>query len=353
MIDVQSIIVYLGLAFLSFVIAKYAELTNSRKAVWLIVILMSAVAGLRAVSVGIDTKTYDVVFDIISNGTVKSMYGIEASFIYFCSLLLHLWDNNHFLFFTFAFIVHGLVLFRIWQDREFISFRWSVFSYYIMFFPFSLNGIRQFVAVAIVFYATSFIKKGKYIKFSAFVVLAMMFHTSAIIGAIYLFFEIFFVKYFNGNRKLKVYLLTIFGSVLSCYLIYYLLNFYSGYFEERVSSFGLMMFVKFFLLLLSIGIIKRPQEREKRYVLYSYRWNYFVGLLLNSLSYLFLYMGRIGLYFYVFESIYIGYLFKSKNKTIYVVLLKVLYIMILLYYLYNNITKGPQGEVPYRFLWQS
>ena len=66
-----------------------------------------------------------------------------------------------------------------------------------------------------------------------------------------------------------------------------------------------------------------------------------------------MYMGRVGLYFYVFETIYMGYLFKTKNRTIGTILLKFGYVVVLLYYLYDNITGGAQGEIPYRFFWQS
>jgi hypothetical protein len=245
MADAQSVFIYLGMAFLSFVIAKYAEMANSKKAVWLIVILFSVIAGLRAISVGIDTKTYNLVFNIISDGTVRAMYGIEESFIRICAVLLRVWNNNQFLLFIFALVSHGLILFRLWKDREFISFRWSVFAYYIMFYAFSLNGMRQFVAVAIIVYATSFVKEGKYIKFILSVIVATLFHTSAIIGLLYIFFEIIFSKYFDAKRKRMLYLFVFFGSILSLYLFFNLINVYSKYFDSfgigRIISFGFII----------------------------------------------------------------------------------------------------------------
>ncbi len=353
MFDIQSIVIYLGLAILSFGIAKYAELLKSRRAVWLIVVMLSFIAGLRAPSVGIDTKVYDGVFQFISSGNIKSIYGLEKSFIYICTVLLKIWENNHFLFFIFAFITHGLVLFRLWKDREYISFRWSVFSYYILFFAFSLNGMRQFIAVAIVFYATSFIKEGKYVKFTALTLVASLFHTSAIVGLAYFFFEIIFVRFFDKKRKMVVFLLVAIGGIVGFSIILNLLKRYSGYFEQRSSSFGFMMLVKLAMLFASVIVLEKPSNKNQKYYYLSHRWNYFVGLLLNSLNYIFMYMGRIGLYFYVFEAIYIGYLFKAKNRTEWIVLLKLGYALLLLYYLYDNISRGTQGEIPYRFFWQN
>jgi hypothetical protein len=107
--------------------------------------MFSLVAGLRAISVGIDTKTYNAAFELISNNITGSVFGIEKSFIQICKVLLSIWNNPHFLLFLFAFVSHSLILFRLWQDKEYISFSWSVLSYYILLFPFSLNGMRQFV----------------------------------------------------------------------------------------------------------------------------------------------------------------------------------------------------------------
>jgi len=353
MLDIQSILIYVGLAVLSFFIAKYAERANSNKAVWLLVVLLSLVAGLRAMSVGIDTKTYNTVFEIVSNGTVESMYGIEGSFIRICAVLLWIWSNSNFLLFVFAFISHALILFRVWQDREYISFSWSALCYYIVFFAFSLNGIRQFVAVAIIIYATSYVKKGKYIRFVIATVIAMLFHTSAIIGLMYILFELIFTKYFDTKRKLIIYVFVFIGCVVGIAALSSLVNLYSGYFERQSSSMGIMMIAKFVMLILSFFCIAIPQDKDERYFCLSHRWNYFIGLLLNSLNYIFMYMGRIGLYFYIFEAIYIGYIFKAKNRSIWSVVYKFAYVLLMLYYLYENVTKGTQGELPYLFFWQS
>lgn len=351
-IDIQSIFIYVGMAFLSFFIAKDAERHNNKKLLWVIVTLLALLSGLRAISVGIDTKTYNQVFRLIANGTVKRIYGMEESFIYICAALLRIWNNTHFLLFLFAFISNGLVMFRLWKDRKFLAFRWSVLAYYITFFPFSLNGMRQFVAIAIIFYATSLVKEGKYFKYVFLTILASLFHTTAIIGLAYIAFDLIFMKYFDEKRKRNIFLLICIGGVFGISQMIQLTNIYSKYFDRMSSSVGFMMVVKILMLLLSIFAFQFSNEKEERYFLLSHRWNYVVGILLNSLSYIFLYMGRIGWYFYIFEAIYIGYLFKSEQRTIWTFLLKFGYFAVLVYYLYDNVTHGGQGEIPYRFLWQ-
>ena len=353
MIDIQSIAIYLGLASLSFIIAKYAELHNSKKAVWMIVILLSLIAGLRSISVGIDTKTYDMVFSLVSKGYVEEMYGLEESFIYICAALLRIWDNNQFLLFLFAFSSHGLIVFRLWKDREYIAFRWSVFSYYILFYTFSLNGIRQFVAVAIIIHATDYVRDGKYGKYLIFIVIASFFHTSALIGIAYVLFEFLFTYFFSNKRKLSVFVFFITSLIISVLAADKLLGQYGIYLETRAESVGIMMIAKLIMLFATIIILKNQARVDYQYIYSSYKWYYFVGLALNSLNYLFMYAGRIGLYFYVFEPFFLGYVFKAKNYTVWVLLLKFGYAVLLMYYLYQNLTSNAQGELPYRFFWQS
>lgn len=351
MLDIQSIVIYLGMALIAFVIAVYAEQCNSKKAVWLIIILLSLLSGLRAVSVGIDTKTYDNVFSFISHGNIKELYGLEESFIYICAGLLKIWDNHQFLFLLFALTSHGLILLRFWQDKEYISFRWSVLTYYITFFAFSLNGMRQFVAVAIVVYATSYLKKGKYFKYTVTMLVAVLFHTSAIIGFSYIFFEILFAKYYNQKRKIRIFLLCGLMAVAGLAIVDSFFMKYINYFDRQATSIGLMMFVKFGTIVFSLFFIKESYE-EKKHIWSIYTWYYAIGLLLNSLSYFFLYTGRIGLYFYIFEALFIGKIFKEKNRSIWIILIKFIYFVLMMYYLFEVVTKNGQGHLPYRFFWQ-
>ncbi len=352
MIDIQSIIIYLGLAVLCFFVAKLAELTNNKKVVWLIVFALSLIAGLRALSVGIDAKTYNKWFELIASGNQNQIFGLEVSFIYICKAVLRLWNNTHFMFFLFAFLSHGLIIFTLWKNREHISFRWGVFSYYIMFYAFSLNGMRQFIAVALVVFATNFVREGKYIRYILFILAASLFHLSALVGFVYLLYEIPFLKKYDRKRKVILIILCCVIGSLALSILGYLLNNYGGYFERHASSVGIMMLVKIFMLILSIVIIGIPVNKNDRQIVGMYTLFYALGIALNSLSYVFLYMGRIGLYFYVFEAFFIGWVFKVKNYTTWIVLLKLLYGLLMLYFLFDLLVSNRQGELPYRFIWQ-
>jgi hypothetical protein len=128
---------------------------------------------------------------------------------------------------------------------------------------------------------------------------------------------------------------------------------YLNYFDTRTESFGFMLIAKIALLIASCIIIEKPQDTGEQYFCRSNRFYYLIGLLLTALSYIYLYVGRIGIYFYLFEGIYIGYLLKKKMRSAFDLLLKCAYVVILLYYIYQNMTTGSNGEMPYRFFWQS
>lgn len=353
MIDVQSVVIYIGLAACVFSLGKLAEVRNQKWAVWGIALLLSLVAGLRAVNVGIDTKTYTLVFNLTAEGSTDAIYGIEQSFIYICAFLLRLWSNVHFVFFVLALLSHGLILFRIWEDRENISLRWAILAYYVMFYAFSLNGVRQFVAVAIVVYATRFVRQGKYFKFVLGILAATLFHTTALVGLAYLPFEVLSLRYFNKERRTKSILLCAAVMVALLVLAPGFLAQYVSYFERQETAVGFMLLAKILLLLASILIIRQATgQRKGGYAAFTYRWYYFIGMALTSLSYFFLYMGRIGMYYYIFEAFFIGYIFKVKNYSVGIILLKAAYVFLLAYYLWISISHGGQGEIPYRFFWQ-
>lgn len=351
MIDIQSIIVYLGLAAICFFVARLAEATNNRKIIWLIVVALSLIAGLRSLSVGIDSISYNRIFVLILTDNHHLIYSVEKGFVLFCELLLKIWSNTNFVFFVLAVLSHSLIIFTLWKKREYISFSLGVLSYYIMFFAFSLNGMRQFLAVALVIYGTNFLKDGKYIRFILVVLVAAIFHNTALVGFIYIFFDFLFIKSYPRKRKILLISLGGVGAVLSLILIVYLFNQYNGYFD-RQGTFGLMMLVKLFLMILSIVLIGIPVDKEERRTVTMITAYYSVGVVLNSLSYVFLYMGRIGLYFYVFEPFFVGYVFKVKSRNVWITILKLIYVILIAYFCFDLLVSNRQGELPYRFFWQ-
>lgn len=158
-----------------------------------------------------------------------------------CALLLRLWRSHGFLFFVFALASYGLLFFRLWQERGRLSFPWAALALYIGFYPFSLNGMRQFLAVALVVYATGYLREGKYLRFLLWVAAASLLHLSALVGLGYLGAELLFLKYFDPRRRRRALVLC--GAALAVGAVAFarLMDRYGGYLAARSSGVGLML----------------------------------------------------------------------------------------------------------------
>ena len=350
--DVQSFLIYTGLLIFTFLMAELATKANKVIFAWLIIIVLSLVSGLRANSVGIDTKTYFSIFNKISNKQMDLVYGVEESFMHICYFLLKIWNDERFLFFLYAFIAHALIIFRLWEAREYSSFPWCVLCYYITLYGFSLNVLRQFVAIAIIFFGSRYLVNGRYFKFLIFVLIASAFHISSVICFLFIPIEILFFKRLDKKKRMGLTIILLMSIIAFFGLFDLLVNKYISYFNTRVSNIGFMLPFKLLFVFSTAFVFKSNQNNYLgkldgyRYIVKSSRIYYILGISLTFLSYFFAYAGRIGAYFYIFEVIYIGMLCNLKN---YGKVFKLCSVFLLGYIFYKGIMSGSNGEIPYLF----
>lgn len=63
------------------------------------------------------------------------------------------------------------------------GYEWAgLLVWLLLFYAFSLNGMRQSIAMSIVFYSFAFVKDRAFLKFTACIAIAMLFHQTAAIG---------------------------------------------------------------------------------------------------------------------------------------------------------------------------
>ncbi len=144
-------------------------------------ILLSCIEGFRAYSIGTDTRGY--VASFVQLDDAYETYEI-------CSKLLvdlvHIFTSNPTVYLIVcAFLTNGLILIaihRLSDDR-----RYSLFLFVSLLFYFtSFNAMRQAMAYAFVLNAFFYIREKKYIRFVLFVLIAVGFHSSALIALVYL-----------------------------------------------------------------------------------------------------------------------------------------------------------------------
>lgn len=352
----QTYIIYISVIFISVMLAYIAEKRREQRYILLAALLLSLIAGLRGVSVGIDTAQYTKYFGLISEGRTELVYGLEGSFVFICKMLLRIWDNPSFLFLLFALATNFLIMSRIWDFRESVSLPWAVVVYCGMFYFMTFNIMRQLLAAAIVFYATRYIRKGQYFRFLSGVGLGFLFHNSALLGVGFLACELF--EWRSLGKKQKIFLLcgAITAPIAAIIFGGEIIDKYLRYFQNIKLDFGLMLPLKlvFFALVVFLGRLYTPEKTEKKYVLLKKTLNrvdlyYLIGIIMSALGYIFPFAERIGIYFYIFEVIFMGVAAKAeKNQAI----LKTGLALIYGYVLVTSIFGNAQGQANYLFVWQ-
>lgn len=345
--DIKSLIIYTGVGVISAWLANCATKYNKKICLFLSIMCLALLSGLRAKDVGIDTTSYLIKFNYIANGKLSRVHGLEKTFTNICKILLDIWENNNFLLFIFAFVTHALIILRFWDFKDEISVGWAVVCYYCTFYFLSLNIMRQFCAIAIVFFGTRYLKKDKYIVFSIFVCMAGLFHTSALLGFGYLFFDLFRWPHFSRKRRIVLTAILLIGILLSSYALNAALK-YEHYFETKKEfvEIGIYLIVKFIFFICSGIFITKGMDKGTRFLIQVY---YFTGFILSTLGYFYLYMNRIGLYFMVYEGIYMGLLVKkSTDNSLFKILIALLFGTAFIY----SFLQDGNGCVPYFFFWQ-
>lgn len=202
---------------LSFLSDKIKNFKNNDKKILLVLLslLFALVFGLRY-NVGVDYLSY---LEQYNTGYIDNDISSDEFGFRWLNSLLHFINMPYpvafisYAFIQFYFIVKGL------RDKELLPFV-IIFYFLTTYIFFSFNGIRQSMAFSIIFFSLQFIKEKKIIKYILWIVIAALFHKSAII-----FLPLYFIldKEYFSNRIIQLILLIIF-FILSPYLQSFLWN---------------------------------------------------------------------------------------------------------------------------------
>ena len=348
---------YVLYVFVFLILILLTSIANKKRSLFVFLqgaVILALLAGFRDKSVGIDSESYVNIFNLISSNRWGLIYGLENTFISICAFLLKLNNSYTFLFVVFAFITNILFFYRFWDFKEDVSLCVVVAIYYISFYFLSYNIMRQMIAVSIVFYFSRFIRKRHYFIFIVGVLLACLFHKSAILAIILLLLEVPQWNRLNKSQKIILILTFLFSPLIIPYVIE-AYNKYSHYFNDINWNIGFMTIIKIVLFLYTSFIVKkkiaiesndRGAVKSEMYTFSSICNYYFIGLIFSSLGYVFNFMDRLGLYFVCYETIYMGYICRRlKRAPVQIYLLLFTYIFVV------GLISGGQGQNPYIFIW--
>lgn len=361
------------------IISSYSLIAISRKfsekfknILILIALLMPAfVAGARDIGVGTDTLVYgEKYFKIVCEQGIQVLllytdceigYGL---FIYIISLFTH---NIFWQFFWIEFVIVLLIWMSIYNYLEEKYRALAMLIYYLLFFPFSLNIMRQSIAMAIILFSMKFIKQRNFYKFVLSIIAAASFQkTSVVAVGIYLVYWILDDKKHTQKKcikdifqKIKKYArwpiilfaigLTVFIVTKSrdiiTFLHFYFDDFYAIYNGMQTGGSSLRMTFYFVAMLLTALLIIPKRNIDYKFFICVM----VLGIIFIQLKNVSTEAYRIALYYLYFAIIGFPKYFAviRKHRTSCFVQKLVLVVLMIAYYIDFFILQGYNHIFPY------
>lgn len=358
----ESIIFYIAVILISVFFMHYAVKLNSKVLLIVLILIISSVIGFRY-QVGRDYWSYASAYEIITSKPTlveaHKWYSIEESF-FLISFLTKIWGGTfQSVLLIYGFLTTFFFLMGIWYFRKDIRVEWAILYYSTTLFFGSFNTIRQYLAMAIIFYAFRYVIEKKPIRYCVYVLLAMFFHTSAFIAILVYFYGT--EKSWSGKvfRYLNYVLpfILIFGTNQ---LMSFINKFELGRFENYTIStqFGIGIFIQIIIVYLYFRSVKNGENSITEEKAFFVKELVVLSTILCILDYTLGDASRIRNYFSTIEMVvmssYPSIIFRNKcklefpNITIYDAFLLVYYFWFLIVPFFNR----DVWVYPYQFIFR-
>lgn len=375
-------VIYLLTFVISIILLLYAEKkqNNTERGILIFsaLVLPCIIAGVRAENIGTDVRVYvKPIFEAAKNASnireylnsswfaewrYKYVSQFEVGFTLIIYVLTKLFHSMS----VVLFIIEVMIVVPVYKGIKNILDNKNVWLgmlvFYLMHYNSTFNMMRQWIAMAILFYAYSFLKSKHYGKYLLCVCVAASFHKTAIVGvcvfALVMLLE--FVKkkeiiIFNKlhiNESSILIMIFVF-SVVALFGLKYIISFmkiigvdgFINYINGDVKFLPNQIIVRLpiiFMLVLSWKQLKQKNEFASFYAAMI-----LLDVMSSQLVSINMYAFRIGLYFseYSIYSLPIMLnMFEGKKKQIIKVLL-IIYMFV--YWAYYFAFKGMHETIPY------
>ena len=252
----RGMIVYwfiICLIFFIYIMFKRYHKENSVAFCVIIFFILTIISGCRASTVGTDTHAYLNLF-LINNDLLSGFANQEILFEFLCKFIGLFTTNAQWLLIVCSAITNFGVLYFAYFNSKNVTL--SIFLYISLYFYFfSMNGVRQFVAIGIVLIASEFAKRRKIIPFIVLILLAIGFHSTAIFALILWFV---FDKKLSKKMIFFIAILLVGGVVVFDRLIPVIVRLFPRYeiYLENSSGFqsGGVMAAVVYTIIFGVGI---------------------------------------------------------------------------------------------------
>lgn len=250
----------------SFILKHIKTFDRKEKFLFLSFLQMSLIIGFRY-AVGADFFSYIKIFEYLKNDKkVEIEIGFKLINILCIRFGIPYWGVN-------LIIAILTNLFLVLSITNFNVMALTAIYFYISFFFFyhSMNQIRQGIAMTIGLYAISKLCKGENIKFFLLIILASLFHMSALI-----YFVLYFLKDYEIN--LKIYFIYFMGTLVTLvgYNIFVSIIafskygiYFNSYYDKQFTITSIVnLCVRFIILLFVLYYSKKIKNGLTKNILY-------------------------------------------------------------------------------------
>jgi transmembrane protein EpsG len=325
---------------------------NWRHYCFILGFLLFMIAALRSTSVGFDSGQYSRHFYNVQYLSFKDIYSIhrnEFGFYFLIKILSYI-SSNHQIMFAFIGLVYAYSISRFifkYSLDPMVSFIMLIAMEY---YAFSLTGLRQILAYSIILFAIDCVAKRNFKKFLILILIASLFHQSAI-----LFIPTYFLIYFRVYGKNLIKYISLIPIIYLTRIP--LLNiiqklFYSDYSvaDSNISSGGWAALVVYFLIfIIALGFRRRIDSRLNNFDLFLNMM--FAGIIIQIFVPLQPNIFRVGMYYNISSIILLPGIINTQRDKFSRLLAYFIFIVLMLleYYLFTFYAGGMN---PYSFFWK-
>lgn len=321
-------IIIFGLVIIIFSVSEHFRVKcNQPKISYLFALLaiglLSLFASLRADTIGTDVlvyaKPYLEYINLYGLNWLIKRSDCEILYLLLTSLVSSLGGNLQVLLFIITFIISFLV-YKYAIDNSDRTNVVLVFSTYLfVFFGFTLNLIRQSIAIAIILYAMKFVKERKLFPFLLCIIIASGFHTTSIAMVLLYFIYGFFGKRSEAIVKCTTIPVLLFVVIFYRFIIKYLYILSDKYTLDYISSFiyeGINInftweILKIFTMIIVFALTKNSRSMQndvdvtnKNYFSFC-KFLLVVDFILFQLGAIMKFAERFSLYFMIISLMYL------------------------------------------------
>lgn len=314
--------------------------------------VLIALVALRAEAVGHDTSMYEIIYQRAFNnnslGDFISNYGYTEYAYYFVEYIVSKLGNYRLFLAVMAVISVAptiFVIYRYSENRVLSLILYVCFPYY----TFCMSGMRQAAAMGCIMLAYHCIKKKKLVPYIILCVIAMLFHSSAL-----LFFPVYWIDKIPYKKLTRVVAVII---MVAAYVLRRSLWEIATMFARQQHSSneagGQMMYL-FMVLSVVLGyyykkeFVEKKNESSNKVLLYLQILSVALWPIasINSATF------RMYYYYHMFIVLFVPSLISSINKRIEKLIVISGYLFVSIFFIVTQILPVSQGFNPYMFFWQ-